>query len=286
MSDLIYRFDPNGRHAVSLPADAAEAARRLETGNRQFARLLTPGADSASITHVLRFDADDLGIPREDGTAPAQMPFAAVLGCSDARVPIEMIFGQACNDLFVVRVAGNVLGAECLGSLDYALTALGESLKLVIVLGHSGCGAVSAAADAFIDPTKYLQFASSHPLRAIVDRVFAAVRASHAALEIVYGQQVEDLPGYRRALIETSVVLNAALTAATVQDEFRGRLDPKGGVVFGVYNLMTRRVKVTLEPADDDVAIRLASPPANADEYGRLGILVAGSGMVRELLQP
>lgn len=285
MSDLIYRFDPIGRHSVTLPANANEAARRLELGNRQFARLLTPEADSASFSQVLRFDADDLGIPREDGTAPVQTPFAAVLGCSDARVPIEMIFGQACNDLFVVRVAGNVLGAECLGSLDYALTTLGESLKLVIVLGHSGCGAVSAAVDAFIDPTRYLQFASSHPLRAIVDRVFAAVRASHAALEEVYGQRVELSPGYRRALIETSVVLNAALTAATVQDEFHDRLEPNG-VVYGVYNLVTRRVKVSLEPDDADVAIRLASPPSGAAEYGRLGLLVAGSGMVRELLEP
>lgn len=283
MSDLIYRFDPVRRFKENAPADAAAAARRLEDGNRQFAQLLSMDVNAPSVTRVLRFDADDLGIPREDGTAPKQRPFAAVLGCSDARAPIEMIMGQACNDLFVVRVAGNVLGAECLGSLDYALTNMGDSIRLVVVLGHSGCGAVTAAVDAFIDPTTYLQFAANHPLRTIVDRVFAAVRAAHAALETVYGQQVEQSVGYRRALIETTVVLNAALTAATVQDEFRGRLGDSRGVVYGVYNLVTRRVKIELE-AGDKVDIRLAAPPANAAEYGRLGVLVAGSGMVRELL--
>ena len=74
---------------------------------------------------------------------PKQAPFAVVIGCSDARVPTEMIFGQGFNDLFVIRVAGNVLGDVCLGSIDFAVEALSESVKLLVVLGHSGCGAVT-----------------------------------------------------------------------------------------------------------------------------------------------
>ena len=75
-----------------------------------------------------------------------------MLGCSDARVPIELIFNEGPNDLFVVRVAGNGLGGEVFGSLSYAVEHLGGSLKLVVVLGHSGCGAVSAAVDAVLNP--------------------------------------------------------------------------------------------------------------------------------------
>ena len=283
MFDLIYRFDPDGRHVATPPADAAAAILRLDQGNDRFAGFLASAVVKESHSLVLRFDADDLGFPREDGTSPQQHPFAAVLGCSDARVPTEMIFSQASNDLFVVRVAGNVLGAECLGSLDYAMTNLGDSLKLIVVLGHSGCGAVTAAVDAFIDPTRYLAIASNHQLRAIVDRVFAAVRGAHAALEAVYSQQVEESPGYRSALIETSVVLNAALTAASLAVEFADQLGPDRAVVFGVYNLLTKRVCIHLEPAES-VDIHLAKPPTDAAGFSQLGRLIAGSGAIRKLL--
>lgn len=284
MFDLIYRFDPNARGEAAWPPDPAAAIRRLEDGNREFARLIDlSAADGRPTSRVIRVDANNLGLPNPDGTPPTQTPFAAVLGCSDARVPVEMIFGQTCNSIFVTRVAGNVLGAECLGSLDYALAALGESLKVVVVLGHSRCGAVTTAADAFIDPGKYLRLACSHPLRAIIDRIFPAVRAAHWGLEEVYGQEVKSLPGYRDALVETAVALNAALTASAVQSEFRDRLAPNRQVVYGVYNLLTRRVKLSLEP-DEQVDIRLAPPPEAGQGIDRLAALVAGSGMVRDLL--
>jgi len=75
--------------------------------------------------------------------ADAQHPFATILGCSDSRVPPELVFDQGPGDLFVVRVAGNVVGTETLGSLGYALEHLGT--PLFVVLGHEGCGAVQAA---------------------------------------------------------------------------------------------------------------------------------------------
>ncbi|MBD2383854.1 carbonic anhydrase [Cylindrospermum sp. FACHB-282] len=76
-------------------------------------------------------------------TSVAQYPFAAVLGCADSRVPAEMIFDQGLGDLFVVRVAGNVVSPEAIGSLEFGTAVLGA--QLILVLGHSKCGAVSAA---------------------------------------------------------------------------------------------------------------------------------------------
>jgi carbonic anhydrase len=280
MFELVYRFDPSGHHTLPAPTDPAEAIARLEEGNRQFARFIDPAARSPEAPHVFWLDADALGT---DGAPPTQRPFAAILGCSDARVPTEMVFHQGANDLFVVRVAGNVLGAECLGSLDYAVTNLDDGLKLLVVLGHSGCGAVTAAVDAFIDPTRYLEVATTHPLRAIVDRILIAVRTAHRALERAYSQPVEKEPGYRAALVETAVALNAAITAATLRQEFRDRLGPHRGVVYGVYDLVSRRVKLPLDE-ESNLAIRLAPPPAGAESFDKLGLLIAGSRRVKDLL--
>jgi carbonic anhydrase len=195
-----------------------------------------------------------------------------------------MILGQACNDLFVVRVAGNVLGSECLGSLDYAITNMADSLRVLLVLGHSNCGAVTAAVDAFLEPSAYLTFASSHPLRAIVDRLFVAVRAGHLAMTKIHGSNVETRPGYREALIQVSVALNAAMQASTVQSEFHDRLDRRIRVVYGIYDLTTREVKLPLEPVDG-VDIWLAAPPSDDKAFADLGLLLAGSGRVRAMVK-
>lgn len=279
MRELIYRFDPDAPSSAN-PESATAARHRLEEGNRDFASL----AESAP-ARVITLNAEALGLARADGSPPVQKPFAVVLGCADARVPIELIFGQAANDLFVVRVAGNVLGAECLGSIDYAVTNLGGSLRLLVVLGHSGCGAVTAAVTAFMNPHTYLDFATSHPLRAVIERIMVAVRSAHRALEQVYSQDVEEIPGYATALLETSVVLNAAMTAATLRREFRDKIGPGLDVAYGVYNLATRRVKLTLED-EDDITVRLATPPDDGEGFDKLGVLIAGSGMVRRLLEP
>ena len=78
----------------------------------------------------------------------AQQPFATVIGCSDSRVPIEIVFNQSLGDLFVIRVAGNILNDHIIGSVEYAVATFGCSL--VMVLGHSNCGAVTAAVDAVL----------------------------------------------------------------------------------------------------------------------------------------
>jgi carbonic anhydrase len=111
-----------------MPADPGEAIARLLEGNRRYVEghPRTP-AHSAQRVEL----------------ASGQRPFAVVLGCSDSRVPIETVFDQGPGDLFVIRLAGNIATAEALGSLEYAVEVLGSIL--VVVLGHSSCGAVAAA---------------------------------------------------------------------------------------------------------------------------------------------
>lgn len=157
--DYIYRFDPKNPSAKATPPDAESARRMLEDGNRMFARWME-SCQKSSFTegseprYVVQCNGLEVGMWRTHGQMPRQVPFAVVVGCSDARVPTEMIFGQGFNDLFVIRVAGNVLGDECLGSIDFAINALSESVKVVVMLGHSGCGAVTGAVDAYLRPLK------------------------------------------------------------------------------------------------------------------------------------
>jgi len=110
----------------------SEALQRLKDGNARFVR----GAPEAAAKHA----------SWRDVMSTPQTPFATLLGCSDSRVPPEIVFDQGIGDLFIVRVAGNVVGPETLGSLGYALAHLGT--PLFVVLGHEQCGAVKAALDA------------------------------------------------------------------------------------------------------------------------------------------
>jgi len=122
---------------------------------------------------------------------PDQAPFALVLGCSDARVPIESVFDQSFNDLFVIRIAGNVLGTECIGSFDYAVRQFGGSLQAVVVLGHTGCGAVTAAVSAYLSPTDFTDIALTHPLRTLIDRIMIAVRGAANAFDRQCGRDFQ-----------------------------------------------------------------------------------------------
>lgn len=120
------------------PTDPAEALRRLQAGNARFAAGQTRHAhESADWRKHLVAD---------------QKPFATVLGCSDSRVPPELVFDQGFGDLFVIRVAGNVIAADVVGSIAYAALHLGT--PLFVVMGHAGCGAVAAAVDAKVKKAK------------------------------------------------------------------------------------------------------------------------------------
>lgn len=123
--------DDNGRpFDVEMPTTADAALRELISGNQRFAtNQLT------SIQH----DLDAL----KNHTVDWQEPFAAVLACADSRVPVELIFDQTIGHLFVTRLAGNIVTPEAIGSLEYGVAVLG--VKTVLVLGHTSCGAVTAA---------------------------------------------------------------------------------------------------------------------------------------------
>jgi carbonic anhydrase len=125
--------------ATPSALDPAAALERLVQGNERFAKGETaPRITSPGLLEHL---------------AEAQHPFATILGCSDSRVPPEMLFDQGLGDLFIVRVAGNVLGSETLGSMAYALEHL--RTPLFVVLGHENCGAVRAALETKVRGAKY-----------------------------------------------------------------------------------------------------------------------------------
>ena len=116
---------------------AAEALERLKQGNQFF----MPGGPSEPAPQ--RYIAD--------GTVPKQEPFAIFLGCSDARVPLEMVFNQGVGDLFVIRVAGNIVQPSQIGSIEFAAEQFGT--RLVVVMGHSNCGAVAATLQELQQPS-------------------------------------------------------------------------------------------------------------------------------------
>ena len=134
---------------------AREALDRLSQGNQRFAANIR-GID-AFISHTKRAEL-----------ASGQQPFAIILGCSDSRVPSEIVFDQGLGDLFVIRVAGNIVSPSQVGSVEFAAEAY--STKLVVVMGHTQCGAILSTLAALRSPAKY-----SHNLRSIVDRVRPSV---------------------------------------------------------------------------------------------------------------
>jgi carbonic anhydrase len=112
--------------------DAARALARLREGNRRFASNQGTGAMLSTAT-------------RRAALVAGQEPFAIILGCSDSRVPAELVFDQGFGDLFVIRVAGNIVAPSQVGSVEFAASRFGT--RLVVVMGHSQCGAVIATLD-------------------------------------------------------------------------------------------------------------------------------------------
>jgi carbonic anhydrase len=213
---------------------------------------------------------------------PKQTPFAIVVGCSDARVPTEMLFGQGFNDLFVIRVAGNVLGDVCMGSVDFALNALSENVRVVVMLGHSGCGAVTGAVDAYLQPHKFWSRSLSPMLRSLIQRIFVAVREAANGLKQVWGPEAASMPGYRAALIETAVCINAAQAAFDLRQEVERNAKWEIEVLYGVHNIRTHQVCMPVDPnaARADENVRLARSATNPTEFRALAVQMA------EILKP
>ncbi len=238
------------------PASAAEARLRLERGNAAFA-----AAGDEDRRRIVTVGPHAFGLPNLPGGDLPQEPFAAVFGCSDARVVPELVFGQALNDLFCVRVAGHAPTASSLASLQFAVRNL-PTVRLVVVVGHTGCGAMIAAVDSFLRPAGAADPAAASELRAVLDPLFAPVTAAAQALADVYGPAVTGAQDYRPALVDTAIVAHAALTAMMLQ---RAVARP---MAWGVYDLATRRVGVPGAPGRQP---RFSDPPA--DDRALAGLL-------------
>jgi carbonic anhydrase len=282
--DITYRFEAREAPARLRPPASDAALLRLDEGNRAFAALFDGLADGNGVEQrLVLLDPRDVGLLQGDATAPSQHPFAAVLGCSDARVPVELIFNEGPNDLFVIRVAGNGLGTEVLGSLKYAVEHLADSLRLIVVLGHSGCGAVTAAVDVFMNPHQYLPFAIKHSLRNILDPLLVVVEASARKLLKTFGADVTCHPRYREILIEASIVTNAALAAYSIQREF-GASDPsKLRTAYGVYLLEAR--EVWAPRLGSTKVTGLATPPNDPAGFVELGDAIVQSERIASLVK-
>ncbi len=256
---------------------SSQACQVLEEGNALFARLLdSDGLDDRiiSVRELTR------GLGGDD--EPAHHPFAAVVGCADARVPVELIFSQTVNELFVVRVAGNVLGQEVIGSIDYAVTAI-PSVKLVVVLAHSGCGAVHAATNAYLDPTAFVGLSAEHQLRSIVSQLYPSIRLAHSALIETRGPEIEHHRGFARVLAEVSVVVNAAVMSSMMRSEL-GVYDTGVEARFAVYDLNTHCVGIPRRAGQDRAYHGLLTPPEDAAALTALAYDLADGEYVEDML--
>jgi carbonic anhydrase len=194
------------------PKDAMEALQRLVAGNKRFV------AGESAHGHASKEWRKEL--------VGGQHPFAAVLGCSDSRVIPELVFDQGLGDLFVIRIAGNVIATDVLGSLQYAGVHL--KIPLLVVLGHEGCEAVSAALDAKLKRAK-------EP-----EDIEALVRMIEPGLKDL------DLKLTGEALLSAAVEANVRWSMAQIADipEAKKKLEEKRFEMAGtVYQLGTGAVR-------------------------------------------
>lgn len=193
------------------PASLDAAVTRLLEGNRRFVEE-QPQAPVASAERV--------------HLASGQTPFATILGCSDSRVPIETIFDQHPGNLFVVRIAGNIVNDDVLASIEYGVAVL--KTMLVVVLGHSRCGAVKAAIDSIEDDTRF----PGHMQR-LADAIAPAARSTRSAGERWWDDAVaQNARLHARAILSSSGI---------VEDAVRGG---SARVVPAVYELATGVVRL------------------------------------------
>lgn len=168
---------------------ADEALKRLREGNQRFTSNLR--ALEPLFSHT-----------RREELLSGQAPFAIILGCSDSRVPAEIVFDQGLGDLFVIRVAGNIVAPSQIGSVEFAVSQFGT--RLVVVLGHSQCGAICATID---ELTNKDASSSSENIRSIVERVKPSIQSLMAT----------DLKNNRAALEKEAVRANVRASVNQLQ---------------------------------------------------------------------
>ena len=191
---------------------AHEALQRLRDGNRRFVAEVRGRAASRE---------------RRQELAAGQEPFAIILGCSDSRVPAEIVFDQGLGDLFVIRVAGNIVAPSQVGSVEFAAARF--ETRLVVVLGHTSCGAIQAT----VDELGRRSEEQSRNLRSIVDRI-------RPSIEPLLGTS---LARDREALMREAVRANIRMSANQLRhgSEVLEQLIDTGGlrVVGAEYSLDT-----------------------------------------------
>ena len=196
---------------------AREALERLKDGNRRFVAGERSSETMASQTRLAEL-------------AAGQEPFAVILGCSDSRVPVEIVFDQGLGDLFVIRVAGNIVASSQVGSVEFAAARFGT--RLVVVLGHTRCGAISATVEELQRPSE----TQSRNLRSIVDRVRPSVE----------GLLATDLAHDPAALVEQAIRANvrASVNQLRYGSEILEQLIQNNGlrIVGAQYSLETGTV--------------------------------------------
>ncbi len=196
---------------------ALEALECLREGNRRFVAETHSGSELT-------------GQSRRVELASGQEPFAIILGCSDSRVPAEIVFDQGLGDLFVIRVAGNIVAPSQVGSVEFAAHSFGT--PLVVVLGHSQCGAVVGTLNELERPTEL----RSPNLRSIADRIVPAVQA---LLEV-------DPPLEKDVLVRAAIRANIRASANQLRNGSRileGLIEEGKLLVVGAeYSLETGEV--------------------------------------------
>lgn len=197
---------------------AEDALRRLKDGNRRFVEGLQ-NADQ-NVNQKRRVEISE-----------EQSPIAIILGCSDSRVPAEYVFDQGLGDLFVIRVAGNVVASSQIGSVEFAAAKFGT--RLVVVLGHSQCGAILATLEQVQQPTE----SQSQHLHAIVDRIRPSVE------QLLQAEQDFDT----EQLIERAVTANVIRSKHELEhgsEIIEKRIRDDGLIIVGAeYSLDTGAVE-------------------------------------------
>ena len=206
--------DETHGHAHDRPlVSADEALRRLIDGNDRF----------------LRGESRSSGMTREGlaELAKGQRPFATILGCSDSRVPPELIFDAVLGELFVVRVAGNVLSPEVAGSLQYAGAHL--QTPLFVVLGHEGCGAVSAALQSHFEGVQHRS-----RIQILVDSILPAIEGVDLHLPA---------PEQLRRAVEANVRRNVRQIQESPEAQARAGEGSTLKLVGAIYEIESGRVR-------------------------------------------
>lgn len=204
---------------------AREALALLREGNRRFAADLR----NPESLHARRMEL-----------AAGQAPFAAILGCSDSRVPVEIVFDQGLGDLFVIRVAGNIVAPSQIGSIEFAAERFGT--RLVVVLGHSNCGAVETTLQQLKSPREN----QSRNLRSIVDLVRPSVE------RLLVTEIKDDLPALMRQAVRANIRASVK-NLRRGSDIIRHLIRDDGLLVVGAeYSLETGEVEFFDETEEDD----------------------------------